>query len=306
MSHEGSTKWGSKYVAAPLALLRAPECHRGGVGITSTADIHRSGAPTPCAATTRRRPLNEGWEASIPRCPMPNNCPDCGATVEFNAATARVLHGDCSGCGHAFTILEGLPAIPDARIAATGAAEESSAPAGPACSSCGESMVIRAASDTTLDAVCSGCGSHFSYSLATAPVERGAPRRPRRFEPITEERGGFDRERPPSRPCRECGGALQFSTGPDGMVTGECAQCGNRFTLPPRREGGERGGGRPPFRRPGAGGFRPRFGGGGGGYSRGGDRGGPPRTGGSSYRRRPPRDDDDDSSDRRRRRPRRE
>ena len=162
---------------------------------------------------------------------MPNNCPDCGATVEFNAATARVLHGDCSGCGHAFTILEGLPAIPDARIAATGAAEESSAPAGPACSSCGESMVIRAASDTTLDAVCSGCGSHFSYSLATAPVERGAPRRPRRFEPITEERGGFDRERPPSRPCRECGGALQFSTGPDGMVTGECAQCGNRFTF---------------------------------------------------------------------------
>jgi hypothetical protein len=240
--------------------------------------------------------------------PMTNSCPDCGATVEFSASTARVLHGDCSGCGHAFTILEGLPAIPQALASAAEEGEAAASPEGPACGSCGEVMVVRTASDTTLDAVCSGCGSHFSYALATAPAEREPARRPRRFEPVERERGGFERDRPPSRPCRECGGALQFSTGEDGMVTGECAQCGNRFTLPPRREGGGRDGGRPPFRRPGgAGGFRPRYGGGGGGYSRGGERRGPPRSGGSSFRRRPPRDDDDDDgADRRRRRPRRE
>ncbi|MGP8078121.1 MAG: hypothetical protein ACLQD8_03800 [Thermoplasmata archaeon] len=238
---------------------------------------------------------------------MPNTCPDCGASVEFSAATARVLHGDCSGCGHAFTILEGMPPIPPGQPAAQpDEGAEGAAPDAPACGSCGASLTVRAASDTTLEAVCTACSSHFSYTLATAPLEREPPRKARRFEPVSEERGGF--ERPPSRPCRECGGALQFTTTAEGLVTGECAQCGNRFTLPPRREDGGRGG-RPPFRRPGGGGFRPRYGSGGGGYSRGGGRGGPPRSEGGSrpYRRREaPRDDDDDDSDRRRRRPRRE
>lgn len=234
---------------------------------------------------------------------MPNNCPDCGATVEFSAATARVLHGDCSGCGHAFTILEGLPPIP---AGSSPAAEGETNEDAPGCGSCGEPLSIRTASDTSLEAVCASCHSRFTYTLATAPMEREPPRRARRFEPMTEERGGGF-ERPPSRPCRECGGALQFTTSPDGLVTGECSQCGNRFTLPPRREGGGRGGG-PPFRRPGGGGFRPRYGGGRGGPDRGGGRG-PPRPGGYSrpYRRRPPGgDDEDDDSDRRRRRPRRE
>lgn len=242
---------------------------------------------------------------------MPNTCPDCGATVEFSAATARVLHGDCSGCGHAFTILEGMPPIPPghaSELPGTGADEPT--PDAPACGSCGASLTVRTSSDTTLEAVCSSCNSRFSYTLATAPTEREPARRPRRFEPVTEERGDFGRERPPSRPCRECGGSLQFTTTPDGLVTGECAQCGNRFTLPPRREDGGRGGGRPPFRRPGAGGFRPRYGGGGGGgFSRGSSRNGPPRSAGGArpYRRREPaRDDEDDDSDRRRRKPRRE
>lgn len=261
------------------------------------------------------RPTNEGRTSLARRCTMPNTCPDCGAPVEFSAATARVLHGDCAGCGHGFTILEGLPPIPASRgESATGesegAAEAGSvgvtSPEGPECGSCGASLTLRSASATTLEAVCASCNSRFNYTLETAPSEREAPRRFRRPPPESEERGGF--ARPASRPCRECGGPLQFSTSPDGLVTGECGSCGNRFTLPPRREEGGRGG-RPPFRRPGGGGFRPRYGGG-GGYSRGGGRGGPPRSGSGSrpYQRRgPPRDDEDDEgSDRRRRRPRRE
>lgn len=233
---------------------------------------------------------------------MPNSCPDCGAPLEFNSATARVLHGDCGGCGHAFTILEGLPAIPQAPSNAP-AAETDVPEGGPACGKCGAPLTLRSASEDTLEAVCSGCESEFTYTLDTAPGPSGPPRRPTRFEPETERRGGFDR--PPSRPCRECGGTLQFTSTPDGLVTGECAQCGNRFTLPPRREGG----GRSRYGRPGGGGFRPQYGRG-RGYSRDGARGGPPpRSGGGSrpYRRRSSfQDEGDDDSDRRRRRPRRE
>ena len=234
---------------------------------------------------------------------MPNSCPDCGASVEFSSSTARVLHGDCSGCGHGFTILEGMPPIPVGQ--STGATAEvpgATAEDAPTCGSCGAPVALRSSSDTTLEAVCSSCNSHFSYTLAGSEEEEEPPRRARRFEPVTDERGGFSR--PASRPCRECGGALRFTSTPDGLVTGECSQCGNRFTLPPRREEGRRGD-RPPFRRPG-GGFRPRYGGGGGGYSRGGDRGGPARAGSRPYRRRETSRDDDDDSDRRRRRPRRE
>lgn len=258
-----------------------------------------SGLGTLSAPPRRGWPANEGPEPPSRRCTMSNSCPDCGATVEFSATPARVLHGDCAGCGHAFTILEGMPPIPPGR--ASGPSEGAgagTAPEVPACGTCGAPLSIRTSSDTTLEAVCTSCSSRFSYSLETPPSDREPARRPRRFEPAARERGGYDR--PPSRPCRECGGTLQFTTTPDGLVTGECAQCGNRFTLPPRREGG----GRPPFRRPGRSGFRPRYGGG-GGYSRGG----PPRSGGGSrpYRRRDSsRDDDEDDDGRRRRRPRRE
>lgn len=235
---------------------------------------------------------------------MPNTCPDCGTQVEFSASTARVLHGDCTGCGHAFTIFEGAPPLPAGQAAAE-PGEETPEVEGPECESCGGPLTFRATSDTTLEATCAACNSQLRYTLATAPTEEEPPRRPRRFDSPREDRDRSDR--PPSRPCRECGGALRFTTTPEGLVTGECTQCGNRFTLPPRREGGGRDS-RPPFRRSGGGGYRPRYGGG-GGYSRGGGRSGPPRAGGGgrSYRPRDSRrDDDDDDSDRRRRRPRRE
>ena len=48
---------------------------------------------------------------------------------------------------------------------------------------------------------------------------------------------------PRSRPCRQCGAPLRFTTNEEGLLVGECEACGNRFTLPPRTEGGRREGG---------------------------------------------------------------
>jgi hypothetical protein len=158
---------------------------------------------------------------------------------------------------------------------------EVGSPSGPPCSLCGAPLAISATA-AGLSAVCSGCSSSFQFVLRSdtdPPFRRSAGR------------GGYrsaDRnssEAPRARPCRNCGGPLQFTTSPDGLVTGTCASCGNRFTLPPRREdGGRPRGGRPGQR----GGYpsRPR---GPGGWGRGGDRGAPPprfRSRGPPFRRR--------------------
>lgn len=226
--------------------------------------------------------------------------------MEFSSQPAQMLTGACPGCGHSFTLLEGVLA-PGRR--AGGATDEGvepgdgpepvSAIAGPPCSVCGAPLTVTASSGG-LDAVCSGCSSTFQFVLRSddEPAPRRAPARPS-FR--NEESGGYGAPR--ARPCRECGGPLQFTTSPDGLVTGTCASCGNRFTLPPRRsEGGPGRGGRPGGRA----GFsqRPR---GRPNWGRGGDRGGPPRYGSRppSFRRREGRrssDDDEGSENRRRRR----
>ena len=244
------------------------------------------------------------------------SCPDCGAETGFVEHAARILQGTCSGCGKTFTILEGAPAVsspsaggpvdPAGGTGTSGASLSSGAPAGPPCSVCGAALAVRA-SDTGLEARCSSCSTTFTYVLATSPFPGPGRAYPSRGRPAPREEAG--RFGPPrSRPCRECGGPLRFTTEPDGNVTGECDSCGNRFTLPPRREfgGGRDGGDR---RRPGRGGppsFRR-----GGRYpsARGGGDAPRFRSGGPPYRRRERReesDDEDDSSDRRRRRPRRE
>ena len=245
---------------------------------------------------------------------MAHNCPDCGGTLEYVPYTTRVLAGTCAACGHSFSIVPGESAAAadsnggDASVAP--GAPPAPAPVSnmPECPDCGSSLRFQAAADgAAIEAVCADCEATFTYRVtpivAEAPEE---PFRPRRARP---EREGDDRGPTTARPCRECGGPLRFSTNEDGTVQGQCSSCGNRFTLPPRREGpGFRsgGGGRGFDRR----GPRPRFGGG-GGYSRGGGRGGPRRFDGpprAGYRPRPregPRDDDS-SDDRRRRRPRRE
>ena len=247
---------------------------------------------------------------------MEKSCPDCGAETGFVERTARVLQGTCAGCGRSFTILQESPASSgpaeggSAESAAgsgpSGPGGASSAPAGPPCSVCGAPLALRT-SDSGFEARCSSCSTTFTYVLATSPFPGPGRSFPPRGRPAPrEEEGRFGPSR--SRPCRECGGPLRFTTDPDGVVTGECDSCGNRFTLPPRREfGGRRDGG--DRRRPGRGGppsYRR-----GGRYPPGRGGGEAPRfrSAGPPYRRRERReesDDEDEPSERRRRRPRRE
>lgn len=257
---------------------------------------------------------------------MSSTCPDCGSDVDFHARAARVLNGKCPDCGGTFTIVQEVDASagPVPTDGSTPTAEGGATPGTPAvpilnatCGVCGGSLSLQGVGEGKLEAACASCNTQLTYVLEgnepDAESSESEPEAPRRYPPRPrEDRGrgredsGFGGGAPRARPCRECGGVLRFSTGEDGNVTGECTACGNRFTLPPRRDGP--GGGRPPYpRRPG-GGFssrsaRP------GGYSRGGGRGGSfrPRTGPPTFRRRFPRgDDDEEDSDRRRRRPRRE
>lgn len=157
---------------------------------------------------------------------------------------AELLAGHCESCGKDFTLVQ-------ARLTpAEGPAGEAAAPAketaeGPACPECGQALEIRFGRPGTLVASCGDCGTRATYSLARPG--RGPPG-PREEFRGREPRGRFDREGsdvPPSRPCRECGGELRFTKNEDGTVTGECASCGNKFTLPPRRtdrRGSDRGG----------------------------------------------------------------
>jgi len=217
-----------------------------------------------------------------------------------------MLTGSCSGCGHSFTLLEGIvepgrgAASPSEAV--TSAEEASNLPEpseGPPCSLCGAPLTVTAAPGG-LAATCSGCSSTFQFILQTES-ERPFRRPPSRGGFREEGRGGF--EAPRARPCRACGGPLQFTTSPEGLVTGTCASCGNRFTLPPRRDdqGGGRGG-----RFGGRGGYAPRPRGGAGWGRSSGDRGATPRFRPRSqpFRRRESRRDDDEeqSSTRPRRR----
>jgi DNA-directed RNA polymerase subunit M/transcription elongation factor TFIIS len=231
-------------------------------------------------------------------------CPGCGEEVAYEAQETRVLTGTCSGCHRVTTLVEGpLPlGTPPSGVASPGPPAAAAA-TGPECAECGSVLSISAREDGLLEVSCSECETTTTF----VPQGSEAPERPR------ERSGGFDRPRrrsgpmdaaPNARPCRQCGAPLTFTTDDAGTLTGECASCGNRFTLPPRRE--ERFG-RTGDRRGGGGGYAgrgpPRYGRSPGRWT---DRGGAGRDG---YRRdsRPYRSRDDDRSDpKRRRRPRRD
>ncbi len=240
---------------------------------------------------------------------MEQACPECGAEVPLTERPAKLLEGSCGGCGHHLTLIRRAPvpggpapeptAVPtdepageEEDDAEVDDEDEVAAPVGPECPTCGGPLTVRLASPTSMEASCPSCHTSTAYVQA----DRGErPRPPGREFRGRPPRGPRDERGPPreSRPCRECGGALRFSTGEDGGVVGECTSCGNRFTLPPRREfGGGRGGPRP-----------------GGRFERGGYGGGPrrwtPRSdrgGGGRFRRRDDSRGDGDEDDRRRRR----
>jgi hypothetical protein len=231
---------------------------------------------------------------------MTSSCPGCGAEATFAARPAVILEGTCASCGKTSLVIE-------EGVATGGEATPVAAPTALECSECDGALSLQRSADGGLETRCAGCGAVARYA-----VESDRPRE-RRFTPRYAPGGGDEGrerpDRPASRPCRECGGPLRFSTAPDGMTVGECGSCGNRFTLPPRPYG-RNGGGPPSDRRfgrsfpPGRG--RP------GGWGDRGDRRGPPRprTGGAPYERRGPRRDapsgDSDDPRERRRRPRRD
>lgn len=191
---------------------------------------------------------------------MPSTCPDCGSSMEFASQPARLLTGSCSGCGHSFTMLEGVvepgqtargggAGSPDRKRPMEGVVPSS----GPLCTLCGARLEI-SASPGGLTGVCSGCSTSFQFLLLSGDegADRGPFRRPG-FRQNNREVAAGTR----ARPCRNCGGPLQFTTSPEGLVTGTCASCGNRFTLPPRQE---RGAGREGRARAQNRGYRPRGG----------------------------------------------
>ncbi|HEV2317909.1 MAG TPA: hypothetical protein VGV89_10115 [Thermoplasmata archaeon] len=236
---------------------------------------------------------------------MTNSCPGCGAKLDYDVTPGRLLAGECESCGGDFTVFEPGEATPTtgATEGAAGA-EEGAGPGTPSasplgsvipsssCPDCGGSLELQSAEGASLRLVCTECEVPFTFvPQRVVEVESSGPPR--------DSRLGRDGARP-ARPCRECGGQLKFTTGPDGMVSAECASCGNRFTLPPRRfDGGDRRGRFGP--RQGGGGYRDRGSGGDRRWSGGGDRrrSAPPsswggddrrRTGDARKRRRVPRD----------------
>jgi hypothetical protein len=228
-----------------------------------------------------------------------------------------VLTGTCAECHRVTTLVEG-PLPFGTPVAAAGeetptAEGGASTAGGPECAECGSTLTVSARDDGMLEVACAECETTTTF----VPQDSAPPRAPRersdRYErPRSRDDAGGEGASN-ARPCRQCGAPLKFTTDAEGVLTGECASCGNRFTLPPRRDGGggfgrgDRGGGDrynsrgPPRygRKPGG------YSGGGGGYG-----GGRPRYGGGSgsYRRREGSSDEGSSDDdsRRRRRPRRE
>ena len=228
-----------------------------------------------------------------------------------------MLTGTCADCHRVTTLVEGplpmgTPVASAGEEAPAGAAVPTAAE-GPECAECGSILAITARDDGMLEVACAECETTTTFvpegsAPPRAPAERSdryeRPERPRR----RDDSGGEGMSN--ARPCRQCGAPLKFTTDAEGVLTGECTSCGNRFTLPPRRDGapgrGDRGGGdRYSSRGP------PRYGRKPGGWSGGGGgSGGRPRYGGSSggYRRREESRDEgsSDGDDRRKRRPRRE
>ncbi len=243
---------------------------------------------------------------------MAISCPACGSEVDYVDRPARVLAGTCGACGRALTIVQEGPAGVERGDATTPSEGEEpsttvetgrSTHPGPVCRACGAPLTFQPSAGSSIEAVCSGCGSRETYLLATATGNR--PRAPPegRGRPWDSRAPDFAGSR--TRPCRQCGAPLRFSTGAEGTVTGECDSCGNRFTLPPRQDRGGGRGGRDGSRRYGVGSssrYRGRGAGSGGGEGRP-RRFGPPS---GRFRRREPEGEGggDDGTERKRRRPR--
>lgn len=170
---------------------------------------------------------------------MTNSCPDCGSSIEYEEHEARLRTGTCSSCSREFAIVEGSSVA--SRLGAPRASSESEGERsggegveGLECDACGGPLTIRPKGQNSLELTCEDCDTTTVFVPAPATARSGSGR-PGRFDSGTSR----------SRPCRQCGAPLRFSTDDDGNLVGECDACGNRFTLPPRdRAKGPRGEGR--------------------------------------------------------------
>jgi len=221
---------------------------------------------------------------------MTNNCPECGNAMEFESREVRLRTGTCPSCSKEVAYLEGTT-VPS-RLVADSAEAGTPSPleGGPECAECGSPLAIRVGESGALEGVCEDC-----ESVTVFVPQREAPRPPARAERAPR----FEDEAPRGRPCRKCGAPLRFTTNEEGLLTGECESCGNRFTLPPRAGGGRFDRDRPAARFPsnryrGGGGrsFRPGSGGGGRRPYRRRDEEGGRSSSGDDYRRRKRRRDE--------------
>lgn len=167
---------------------------------------------------------------------MTSTCPECGSSMEFEQREVRLLSGTCPSCSKEFAFVEGAtvssrlssvaprPSRPTVEEGPEGEAVEG----GPRCEECGSPLTFRAGQRGSLEAICTDCDATTTF-VPQGNAPRGAWGRERRPRPLPPEEAA-----PRGRPCRKCGATLAFSTDEEGNLVGECASCGNRFTLPPR------------------------------------------------------------------------
>lgn len=165
--------------------------------------------------------------------------------MDFEEHEVRLRTGTCPSCAKEFAFVEGAtvssrlgsPPSLDASPSEGEPEADERAFSGLECDECGSPLSLQAGDQGSLVVTCEECDTTKIFVPKTEGARHGREPAPR------------SEEGPPrGRPCRRCGAPLRFSTGEDGLLVGECASCGNRFTLPPRpdRGGGGRGYGRSP------------------------------------------------------------
>ena len=170
---------------------------------------------------------------------MTSSCPNCGSSLELEEHDVRLRTGTCGSCTKEFVFVEGTSVAsklgsPGSRVTGGEDARPEGPAEGPQCATCGAPLTFQVRGHGSLEVTCEDCGTAEIYVAAKRPpsFDRGRP-----------DRSGAGPPR--GRPCRQCGAPLRFSNDDDGNLVGECAACGNRFTLPPRdRPEGRAPGGR--------------------------------------------------------------
>ncbi|MGI0052885.1 MAG: hypothetical protein ACREC5_04450, partial [Thermoplasmata archaeon] len=153
---------------------------------------------------------------------MTDTCAGCGASVDFESRPAEVRRATCPACGQGTEVIRLLVAGAAPAEGVSGAVPGEVTPPPKftiSCPECEGSMTLRIASPDLLEGKCASCSAIAAFARrmdgeeeeSEEEPEEAAPARPRAWAPRPPSRG-FPSDRPPTRPCRECGGELRFST----------------------------------------------------------------------------------------------